>query len=135
MTKRIYIYSPSSAVRNKPALRRGIARLQAMGHEVEVDLAEGGGRRLLEQHVASGGERLERHGRARLGGHAERHRRRRAFGEEAAEVGEVRHPVDPRVARDPGDELELGIGPDRRDVLVAGDLAHADERHREGHSV
>ena len=37
MTKRIYIYSPSSAVRNKPALRRGISRLKAMGHEVEVD--------------------------------------------------------------------------------------------------
>ena len=35
--KHIYIYSPSSAVRDKPAFRRGIARLQAMGHEVEVD--------------------------------------------------------------------------------------------------
>lgn len=35
--KRIYIYSPSSAVRNKPALRRGIARLKALGHEVELD--------------------------------------------------------------------------------------------------
>lgn len=33
----IYIYSPSSAVRDKPAFKRGIARLQAMGHEVEVD--------------------------------------------------------------------------------------------------
>lgn len=35
--KHIYIYSPSSAVRDKPAFRRGIARLQALGHEVEVD--------------------------------------------------------------------------------------------------
>lgn len=33
----IYIYSPSSAVRNLEAFRRGIRRLKAMGHEVEVD--------------------------------------------------------------------------------------------------
>ncbi|HSV44344.1 MAG TPA: LD-carboxypeptidase [Ramlibacter sp.] len=37
MTKHIYIYSPSSAVRDKPAVRRGIARLRALGHEVELD--------------------------------------------------------------------------------------------------
>ena len=37
MTQRIYIFSPSSAVRNKAAVRRGIARLKAMGHEVELD--------------------------------------------------------------------------------------------------
>ena len=35
--KRIYVYSPSSAVRNKEAVRRGIARLKALGHEVEAD--------------------------------------------------------------------------------------------------
>jgi muramoyltetrapeptide carboxypeptidase len=39
VTQRIYIYSPSSAVRNKAAVRRGIARLKAMGHEVELDPA------------------------------------------------------------------------------------------------
>lgn len=39
MTQRIYIFSPSSAVRNKPAVRRGIARLKALGHEVELDPA------------------------------------------------------------------------------------------------
>jgi len=39
VTKRIYIFSPSSAVRNKAAVRRGIARLKALGHEVEVDPA------------------------------------------------------------------------------------------------
>jgi muramoyltetrapeptide carboxypeptidase len=38
-SKHIYIYSPSSAVRDKPAVRRGIQRLKAMGHEVEVDPA------------------------------------------------------------------------------------------------
>ncbi|MEY3944219.1 MAG: Murein tetrapeptide carboxypeptidase [Pseudomonadota bacterium] len=35
----IYVFSPSSAVRDKAAFRRGIKRLQAMGHEVEVDVA------------------------------------------------------------------------------------------------
>ncbi len=35
----IYIYSPSSAVRDKVAFRRGVKRLQAQGHEVEVDEA------------------------------------------------------------------------------------------------
>jgi muramoyltetrapeptide carboxypeptidase len=37
MTKHIYIYSPSGAVRDKAAFRRGIKRLKALGHEVEVD--------------------------------------------------------------------------------------------------
>lgn len=35
----IYIFSPSSAVRDKAAFRRGIKRLQAMGHAVDVDEA------------------------------------------------------------------------------------------------
>lgn len=39
MKKHIYIFSPSSAVRDKPAFRRGLARLRALGHEVEVDEA------------------------------------------------------------------------------------------------
>ena len=39
MTKLIYIYSPSSAVGDKAAVRRGVARLRAMGHEVELDEA------------------------------------------------------------------------------------------------
>ena len=33
----IYIYSPSSAVRDKASFRRGIQRLRALGHEVELD--------------------------------------------------------------------------------------------------
>ena len=37
MTKHIYIYSPSSAIRDKAAFRRGVARLKALGHEVELD--------------------------------------------------------------------------------------------------
>ncbi len=39
MSKHIYIYSPSSAVRDKAAFRRGLKRLQAQGHQVEVDEA------------------------------------------------------------------------------------------------
>ena len=33
----IYVFSPSSAVRDKAAFRRGLRRLKAQGHEVEVD--------------------------------------------------------------------------------------------------
>ena len=39
VSKHIYIYSPSSAVRDKAAFRRGVKRLQALGHTVEVDEA------------------------------------------------------------------------------------------------
>ncbi len=35
----IYVYSPSGAVRDKAAFRRGVQRLQALGHAVEVDPA------------------------------------------------------------------------------------------------
>jgi muramoyltetrapeptide carboxypeptidase len=37
VTQSIYIFSPSSAVRNTAAVKRGIARLKAMGHQVELD--------------------------------------------------------------------------------------------------
>lgn len=33
----VYVYSPSGAVRDRAAFRRGIQRLRALGHEVEVD--------------------------------------------------------------------------------------------------
>ena len=39
MKKHIYIYSPSGAVRDKAAFRRGVARLKALGHDVEIDEA------------------------------------------------------------------------------------------------
>ena len=35
----IYIYSPSGAVRDKAAFRRGVARLKSKGHAVEIDAA------------------------------------------------------------------------------------------------
>jgi muramoyltetrapeptide carboxypeptidase len=37
--KHIYIYSPSSAVRDKASFKRGVRRLEAMGHAVEIDEA------------------------------------------------------------------------------------------------
>jgi muramoyltetrapeptide carboxypeptidase len=39
VTRHIYVYSPSSAVRDKAVIRRGVARLKALGHEVELDPA------------------------------------------------------------------------------------------------
>ncbi|WP_029524885.1 LD-carboxypeptidase [Polaromonas glacialis] len=39
MKKHIYIYSPSSAIRDKAAFKRGLKRLTASGYEVEVDEA------------------------------------------------------------------------------------------------
>jgi muramoyltetrapeptide carboxypeptidase len=39
MKKHIYIYSPSGAVRDRAAFRRGVARLKSLGHEVEIDEA------------------------------------------------------------------------------------------------
>jgi len=39
LKKHIYIYSPSSAVRDKTAFKRGLSRLTTLGYEVEVDSA------------------------------------------------------------------------------------------------
>ncbi len=39
MKKHIYIYSPSGAVRDKAAFRRGVARLKTLGYDVEIDEA------------------------------------------------------------------------------------------------
>ena len=38
VAKHIYIYSPSGAVRDRAAFRRGVKRLQALGHTVEIDV-------------------------------------------------------------------------------------------------
>ncbi len=61
----IYIYSPSSAVRDKAAFRRGIARLKSLGHEVEIDEAA------LSSHMRFAGDdatRLAAIGRAAASG-------------------------------------------------------------------
>ena len=61
----IYIFSPSSAVRDKAAFRRGLKRLKAQGHEVEVDEAA------LASHMRFAGDdetRLAAIGRAAASG-------------------------------------------------------------------
>ena len=61
----IYIFSPSSAVRDKAAFRRGLKRLKAHGHEVEVDEAA------LSSHMRFAGDdatRLAAIGRAAASG-------------------------------------------------------------------
>ena len=50
MKQRIYIFSPSSAVRDKAALRRGVNRLKKLGYEVELDEA------VLATHMRFAGE-------------------------------------------------------------------------------
>ncbi len=46
----IYVYSPSGAVRDKAAFRRGVKRLTALGHQVELDEAA------LSRHQRFAGE-------------------------------------------------------------------------------
>jgi muramoyltetrapeptide carboxypeptidase len=63
--QRIYVFSPSSAVRNKAAVRRGIARLKALGHQVELDPA------VFDTHMRFAGDdetRLAAIGRAAASG-------------------------------------------------------------------
>lgn len=65
MSKHIYIYSPSSAVRDKAAFKRGLNRLKALGYEVEVDEAA------LKSHMRFAGDdatRLAAIGRAAASG-------------------------------------------------------------------
>ncbi|QHE86168.1 LD-carboxypeptidase [Hydrogenophaga sp. BPS33] len=63
--RHIYLYSPSSAVRDKAAFRRGVARLKALGHEVEIDESA------LSSHMRFAGDdatRLAAIGRAAASG-------------------------------------------------------------------
>jgi muramoyltetrapeptide carboxypeptidase len=54
LKKHIYIYSPSGAVRDKAAFKRGVHRLESLGHEVEVDAAA------LDSHTRFAGDDLTR---------------------------------------------------------------------------
>jgi muramoyltetrapeptide carboxypeptidase len=63
--KHIYVFSPSGAVRDKAAFRRGVKRLQQLGHEVQVDEAA------LASHTRFAGDdatRLAAIGRAAASG-------------------------------------------------------------------
>lgn len=50
MSKHIYIYSPSGAVRDKAAFKRGIARLKKLGYAIEIDEAA------LKSHMRFAGD-------------------------------------------------------------------------------
>lgn len=52
----IYIYSPSGAVRDRVAFRRGLQRLRALGHDVEVDV---GALRSQQRFAGSDAERVQ----------------------------------------------------------------------------
>ncbi|WP_082497934.1 LD-carboxypeptidase [Pseudorhodoferax sp. Leaf267] len=65
MNKHIYIFSPSGAVRDKLAFKRGVERLRAQGHQVEIDEAA------LKSHMRFAGDddtRLEAIHRAAASG-------------------------------------------------------------------
>lgn len=36
-SKHVYVYSPAGAIRDKSAFKRGVARLKALGYEIEID--------------------------------------------------------------------------------------------------
>lgn len=61
----IYVFSPSSAVRDRAAVRRGIERLRALGHEVEVDPAA---LSRVQRFAGDDDERLAAIGRAAASG-------------------------------------------------------------------
>ncbi|MGY8903953.1 MAG: LD-carboxypeptidase [Burkholderiales bacterium] len=65
MSHHIYLYSPSGAVRDKAAFQRGVKRLEALGHAVEIDPAA------LQSHQRFAGDdaaRLAAIGRAAASG-------------------------------------------------------------------
>lgn len=65
MKKNIYVYSPSGAVRDKAAFRRGVSRLKALGHEVAID------QNALSSHMRFAGDdetRIAAFGRAAASG-------------------------------------------------------------------
>jgi len=65
VSKHLYIYSPSSSIRDKAAFRRGVRRLEALGYNVELDPA------VLTHHQRFAGtdeERLNAIGRAATSG-------------------------------------------------------------------
>lgn len=61
----IYIYSPSGAVRDKAAFKRGTQRLQALGHEVEIDPAA---LKSVQRFAGDDAERLQSFERAAASG-------------------------------------------------------------------
>jgi muramoyltetrapeptide carboxypeptidase len=61
----IYIYSPSGAVRDKAAFKRGVQRLKTLGHEVEIDAAA---LKSVQRFAGDDAERLQAIERAAVSG-------------------------------------------------------------------
>jgi muramoyltetrapeptide carboxypeptidase len=61
----IYIYSPSGAVRDKVAFKRGVERLKTLGHEVEIDPAA---LKSVQRFAGDDAERLKAFERAAASG-------------------------------------------------------------------
>ncbi len=61
----IYIYSPSGAVRDKAAFKRGVQRLKTLGHDVEIDPAA---LKSVQRFAGDDAERLQSFERASASG-------------------------------------------------------------------
>ena len=103
------------------------------------DLGQRRARRLFEEDVPALRDRLRGDDAADLRRGAERHRvDRDPAGDQIGQLAEMRDAVHAfAVAADGGGERDRGIAGDGGDVLVVGDLAHADERQtdRRAHSA
>ncbi len=62
---KIYVYSPSGAVRDKAAFKRGVLRLKTLGHQVEIDSAA---LKSVQRFAGDDAERLKAFERAAASG-------------------------------------------------------------------
>ena len=110
----------------RDAFRRG-QRLQIL------DLADRGAGRLFQEHMLAGLERRASRLVADLRRHAERHGVEIACRREhRLDRREIRDAVHRGVAAGGGDELVVGVFGERRQMLVADDLADADDAKPDG---
>ena len=92
-----------------------------------LDLADGGARRLFHEDVLAGLDGRARRLVAELRRHAQRHGvDADVGGEHFLDRREIGDAVDGGVAAGRGDQIEVAIAGDGRQVLVANDLADAD---------
>ncbi len=112
-----------------PALEQGAAGGQSIPRQL-IQLGGGGAGRLLQEHVLAPRQRQARGLEVDLGRAADGHRidldRTVQQGGEGGEIGD---PVDLGVAAGAGDQLEVRARGQAGNVLVAGDLANADDGH------
>ena len=118
--------------RREPAVPGGEqGRIDLVGLRFKrLDLRQRRAGGLFQKDVDALGQGLRRQIIADLRRRAERHRvDRRTFGQQRIEAGQMRHPRQPGIMRADGrGQAEGIIAPDRRHMLVARDLADADDR-------